>query len=157
MPYNVKDFETSVKHKMYLKVKPHGWIYDENGIELEFGWVILNPYDPEQSMCMHIKGTDHYWAWFQTNFVQLSKGNYAELFTKQLEEFRLDFLLWIKDPNTARLPWVREYYEIFKGRFYDFSPEEQQEYLQAKSEWATDQSDLDNLGAEIRKQRMPDS
>lgn len=156
MPYIVKDFDKRLtSEKMHLTIKPFGWIHDkeDDGVPIEFGYIFLNNYDPEPSMCMRVVGTEHVWAWFQTSFNQLSKGNYADLFTKQLEEFRIEFLLWIKNPNTAGLEWVREYYEIFKGYFYDFSKEEQEEYDRAKQQWDKDQRELDTATERIRKEK----
>lgn len=153
MPYNIKDFDEIVHQKMSISIHPHGWVSkDGSGVEVEYGWCVINQYDPEESLCMRVKGTNHYWAWFRKNFIQLSRGDYAELFKKQLEEFRIEFLLWIKNPDTARLEWVREYYEIFQGMFYDFSPEEQEEYEMSQRALQRDKDTLDRLADKVENE-----
>lgn len=155
MPYIIKNFEKRVNKLMHMSVKPHGWIFnDENGVQIEFGDIWLDSQNPEPAMCMRVKGTTHVWAWFKHNFYHLLKSNnddYADFFTKQLEEFRIEFLLWIHSPVYSRCEWVGEYYEMFKGRFYDFSQEEQEQYEKSKSEWEFDQSELDALAERISR------
>lgn len=153
MPYFV-DLEKRANKLMHLSVKPHGWIHNGDGVQIEFGVVWLDAQDPEPSMCMRVKGTTHVWAWFQHTFNQMAKDNYADFFTKQLEEFRIEFLLWIHSPVYSRCKWVGEYYEMFKGRFYDFSKEEQEEVHRCKSEWESDQQAIKDFADRIGQRQM---
>lgn len=140
----IVDLESRASKLLHMTVHPYGWVpVSDGGVEIEFGTVWLNEYDPEPALCMRVKGTEHCWAWFQHVFYQLSGNDYAGFFTRQLEEFRLEFLLWIHSPLYSGFGWVREYYEMFKGRFYDFSEEERAEFERAKSEWEGDQAHID--------------
>ena len=145
--YRIPDFETRCKKIYRMKVSPFGWI--GNPIEIEYGTLWLEQHDPEPAVCMRVVGTDHFWAVFETQLYQISHGDYASYFTKQLEEFRLDFLVWIKDVDYWQQPWVREYYEAFKGRFYDFSEQEQKDYERAKSEFTGATEAIRNIAKAI--------
>lgn len=146
MPFIV-DFRNVAK-PLQMTVKPFGWVYNEKGgVDIEYGISKIRPIDPEPSMCMRVKGTGHTWCWYQQGFYKMAANDsgqidYAQIFTDQLEEFRINFLLWIRDSNTQRLDWVREYYEMFKGRFYDFSAEEQKEFEESQREMERDQQEI---------------
>ena len=124
MPYII-DISKKCKKIHRMKIKPFGWIGTQ---EIEFGTGLLNIQDPQPSVCMRITGTKHVWTNFVQNVNFESKGDYAEYFKKILEEFRLDLLTWIHTPVYQNLAWVKEYYEMFKDKIYDFSKVERARY-----------------------------
>lgn len=124
MPYIV-NLDKVCKPLRKTDVTPHGWI---GTVCVEYGTVFLNDKDPEESLCFRVKDTAHVWALFYSQIRQYYKGDYVAYFSKRLEEFRLDFLVWIHTPYYWKQPWVKEYYGMFKNRFYDFSEEEQRQF-----------------------------
>lgn len=134
MPYII-DITKKCKKIHTMKLEPFGWIGPQ---EIEFGTALINLHDPQPSICMRVIGAKHVWANFIQNVNFESKGNYAEYFKKILEEFRLDLLTWIHTPVYQNLSWVKEYYDMFKGKIYDFSKSEQEKFEKIYKEGTPD-------------------
>jgi hypothetical protein len=98
-------------------------------------------------VCFRVHGTKHTWAVFESQLYQISRGDYASYFKKELEEFRIDLLLWIHIPDYWQQQWVRDYYEMFKDRFYDFSEEERKEFEEQQELFTKQQQAIDSFKA----------
>jgi hypothetical protein len=129
MPY-IYDMDARCSKVYTMKVSPYGWI--NNPVEIEYGITVTSPTDPGKTMCMRVKGVPHVWADFEQVVNRNSKGNYERYFTGILEEFRLEFLMWVHTEDYWELPWFKEYYGMFKDRFYDFSDDELRQFEQAR-------------------------
>lgn len=125
MPYIV-DLAKKCDKIYTMKLSPYGWI--NNPIIIEYGLTMLNPTDPCKTVLFRVHGIKHTWAIFERQLYQISKGDYASYFKKELEEFRINLLLWIHIPDYWQQQWVRDYYEMFKDRFYDFSETERRDF-----------------------------
>ncbi len=114
--------------KLYsMEVSPFGWI--GNPITVEYGLALINIYDPQTSVCMRVKGVKgHVWAAYEHIINIESRGDYAGYFTKLLENFRIEFLGWVHTKIYWDLEWFKEYYGLFKDKFYDFSEDESREF-----------------------------
>lgn len=144
MPYIV-DLDKKCDKIYRIGVRPYGWIADP--VVVEYGTTMINSYDPSRSVCFRVQGTKHVWAVFEKQLYQISKGDYASYFKKKLEEFRIDFLLWIHSPDYWQQGWVRDYYEMFKGLFYDFSEEERKQYEIEQQKFEEKQRIIDSYGS----------
>lgn len=130
--------------KIYtIEVSPFGWI--GNPITVEYGTVMLKPTDPDKAVCFRVRGTKHTWAVFEQQLYRISRGDYASYFRKELEEFRISMLVWIHVPAYWQQQWVRDYYEMFKDRFYDFSDEERREFESQQQQLEQKQQLIDNF------------
>ena len=126
-----------------MRVSPFGWI--GNPITVEYGLALLHPNDPCKSVCFRVHGTKHTWTIFERQLYQVSRGDYASYFRKELEEFRINLLLWIHIPDYWQQQWVRDYYEMFKDRFYDFSEEERRMFESEQQNFKHQQELIDNF------------
>lgn len=109
--------------KLYhMNLNPFGWT--NCPVSIVYGTSLIHLTDPQPSVCMQVEGTEHVWAWFVSNINSESKGDYGKIFTKTLENFRLDMLKYLHAPEARNIKWVLEYWRMFKGRFYDFNKEE---------------------------------
>lgn len=99
--------------KSEVEVKPKGWL---GPITIEYAILRIGDYDPVNSVCFRVKGTNHTFAKFE-NLVNLSfQGNYAKFFTSTLESFREDFISWQKNPEFKDCQWRREYEDEYRGK-----------------------------------------
>ena len=127
---NFVDMEKQCRRIYTMEVSPFGWI--GNPIKVEYGLAFVHIYDPQTSVCMRVKGIPgHVWSAYEHVINIESKGNYAEYFTRLLENFRIEFLGWVH--TKIYWEWFKEYYGLFKGKFYDFSPDEEQEFRESNT------------------------
>lgn len=145
MPYIV-DLPAKCDKIYTMKLSPYGWI--NTPIIVEYGLAMLNPNDPCKTVCFRVHGIKHTWTIFENQLYRISRGDYASYFKKELEEFRINLLLWIHIPNYWQQQWVRDYYEMFKDRFYDFSEEERAQFEREQEHFKHQQTIIDNYTAD---------
>ncbi len=148
MPY-ILNLKQVCNRTYQINVNPYGWI---NPVKIEYGIGYISDKDPEPSVCFRVVKTSHVWAIFESQLRQISRGDYVSYFTKKLEEFRLDFLVWIHTPDFWRQSWVKEYYEMFKGMFYDFSPEEKEDFESSSTKFNEAKQGLEEIGKYSKNQ-----
>ena len=99
MPNN-RDF-SNVKDIKILEVKPVGWV---SPLFVEYG---LAFYGGQPSYFWRVKGTLHTFIIPVLRMDFLSQGDYAEHFTKVLQEFREDYIQWSNEKFSQE--WQAEY------------------------------------------------
>lgn len=99
--------------KKEMIITPKGWV---TPLVVEYALVRVGDFDPLNSVCFRIKGTNHTFAQFDKSINLTYHGEYKKYFEETLEKFREDFLSWEKDEEYRECEWRKEYCEEYKGR-----------------------------------------
>lgn len=151
MPYIV-DLEKRCDKIRTMNLSPFGW---KNPVCIEYGKVWINMNDPQPSICMRVRGTTNVWATFERELNIMSHGNYGDYFTKQLEEFRINFLVWAHTPIYWELSWFKEYASMYEGYFYDFTKEEQEDFERNEADAKRKSEQITRVAERIKEQTTP--
>lgn len=74
--------------KQEMIVNPKGW---KGPLKVEYAILRVGQYDPFNSVCFRVKGTNHTFASFENSINLSFHGDYKRYFETTLEKFREDF------------------------------------------------------------------
>lgn len=99
--------------KQEMIVNPKGW---KGPLKVEYAILRVGQYDPFNSVCFRVKGTNHTFASFENSINLSFHGDYKRYFETTLEKFREDFLEWSKKEEYQECEWKREYNDEYRGK-----------------------------------------